>query len=294
MSAASTSKFCLMRLQVLVGFVATGYLTFCLVLIYYIYGCVEIRFLNSIDRGFLHHAKRVIKPRLTSKQALTLRRAVLMYSDQQLVTSIALLAGGFAQLNHGLDAYHWQILVYLVWFSSLTHLTTLTVLRQYFRDNSALRSWRIVFMLITVIMLGVALVPTGNPFWQTLMWNNKYDAMISIPVLCYYQPDAPSWAFYGLKGPTFNTTVSIVVLFVGYLTRLIKLSNKAAAFNKYWLRTAPGALWKNWMIECDNVDRSNSRYLLHKVRYIIMEVAYVCLHGWYEVYDSMLWEVSFQ
>lgn len=281
--------------QVLIGFVATGYLTLILVLTYYILGFVEVQFLNSIDRGFLRHVRRFIKPPSTTRFSSTLRKAVLMYSDQQLVTGIALLVGGFSQLQYGLDAYHWRILVYLVWFSSLTHLTTLTVLRQYFRDNPALRSWRAVFMLVTVIMLGVALVPTGNSIWSHRPPYSVDPRLAGIPVLCFYKPDAPSYAGHtGALGPISGMIVSVLVLFIGYLTRLIKLSRKATAFSKYWLRTAPGTTWKRWLAKCGRIDRSEKMHSLMKVVCIVMETAYVCLHGWYEVYDSMLWEVSFR
>ena len=216
-----------------------------------------------------------------------------MFSDQQLVTGIALLVGGFSQLRDGLDAYHWQILVYLVWFSSLTHLTTLTVLRQYFRDNSAIRLWRAVFMLIIVVMLGIALVPTGNSFWlpflPPLSNPNSSWILAGIPVKCYYTLDAPP---YGDYVPASSMVSSVLVLFFGYSTRLVKLSIRTAAFSKYWLRTAPRTTWKRWMAGCGCVDGLGAKSLLLKFLYMIMETVYVCLHGWYEVYDSMLWEVS--
>lgn len=278
-----------MYVQVLLGFVATGYLTLLLVLAYYILGFVEVQFLNSIDQGLLHHARRIIKSRPTARQAATLRRAVLMYSDQQLVTDIALLVGGFSELRYGLDVYHWQILVYLVWFSSVTHLTTLTVLRQYFRDNPAIRLWRAVFMLVTVMMLGVALVPTGNSSWLPY-----HQPAANIPALCYFKPDAPRYSVpQGAREPVSGMIVSVLVLFFGYLTRLVKLSSHAAALSKYWLRTAPGMTWKRWLAASyGSGDYSGTRHLRMKVAYVTMETAYICLHGWYEVYDSMLWEVS--
>lgn len=150
-------------------------------------------------------------------------------------------------------------------------------------------------MLVTVIMLGVALFPTGNSLWQSALLDSGYQALAGIPVLCYYEPNAPPYTpFRDVQGPASGMIVSVLVLFFGYLTRLVKLSSKAAAFSKYWLRTAPGTTWKRWLAKCGGVDRSGTMYLLTKVTYIIMETTYVCLHGWYEVYDSMLWEVSFR
>lgn len=52
-------------------------------------------------------------------------------SDLQILTGISILISGYAQLECGLSCYHWQVLVYLAWFSSLTHLSCLTLLRNY-------------------------------------------------------------------------------------------------------------------------------------------------------------------
>ncbi len=140
-------------------------MTFSLVFVYYALGCVDPQYLNNIDFRFIHLIRRFVKVRPSARRASTLRKAVLMFSDQQLVTGIALLVSGYAQLQYGIPAYHWQIIVYLAWFSSLTHLITLTLLRQYFRDNPAIRSWRAFFMFATVIMHGAALSPTGDSLW---------------------------------------------------------------------------------------------------------------------------------
>src|SRR5450756_2077760 len=60
--------------------------------------------------------------------------AILMFSDQQLVTGIGILVSGYTQLHCSLSIYHWQIIVYLAWFSSLTHMTTLTACLLYTSD----------------------------------------------------------------------------------------------------------------------------------------------------------------
>lgn len=91
--------------------------------------CVEEKFLNKVDRMFLTKASFLRPGESVPRLELALRRIVLMFSDQQVVTGIALLASGYAQLSSGISNYHWQMLVYLAWFSSLTHLSTLTVLR---------------------------------------------------------------------------------------------------------------------------------------------------------------------
>jgi hypothetical protein len=75
------------------------------------------------------------------------------------VTGIAILASGFSQVKCGLSTFHWQIVVYLAWFSSSTHLT---FLRRYTVKNRGFRALRILLMLALVTMLAVALIPTGG------------------------------------------------------------------------------------------------------------------------------------
>lgn len=81
---------------VLIGFLATAYFTFLFVIVYYLTGCVEEKFTNEIDKVVL--AKCSLRKYLKSvrRLELTLRRAILMFSDQQVVTGIALLSSGYA------------------------------------------------------------------------------------------------------------------------------------------------------------------------------------------------------
>lgn len=65
-------------------------------------------------------------------------------------------------LPSGLQAYHWQIIVYLAWFSCLTHLAALTVMRQELYKGRLMRSLRLIAMGLLVVMLVVALVVTTN------------------------------------------------------------------------------------------------------------------------------------
>ena len=90
--------------------------------------CVEKTYLNEMDQRLVAKLspRKYVKPLRQTER--TLHLAVLMFSDQQVVTGIGLLASADAQLNRGIQTYHWQMLVYLVWFSSLTHLTILTVI----------------------------------------------------------------------------------------------------------------------------------------------------------------------
>jgi hypothetical protein len=103
--------------------------------------------------------------KLDEKWFRALQNTLLVFSDQQVITSVAIMGSGFSQLSCSLSFYHWQNIVNLAWFSSVAHLTTLTTLRKYLRKNQGLRLWRLCGMIITAVMLVVGLVSTGfyNP-----------------------------------------------------------------------------------------------------------------------------------
>lgn len=228
----------------MIGFLVSCYLTLLLVCVYYFKGCIDDKTLNTFDKGLLRTLRRKCKCKPSVALEPTTRKAVLMFSDQQLVTGTALLASGYTQLSCGLSAYHWQIVVYLAWFSSLAHLTTLTALRQFFKDNPRLRLWRAILMLLTALMLVVALLPTGSWWWHIAP---------GVPAICYYKEMAPQGGFagslnYNSGNQMLSMLVSIFGLLIGISTRLIKLSSRATASTRSWLRTKPGNYLKNFRI----------------------------------------------
>jgi len=95
-------------------------------------------------------------------------------------------------------------------------------------------------MFVTVVMLGVALAPTGRSSWWPAFRFGGDFSLGGIPVLCYFEPDVPP---YGNQAQMRSMVVSILVLFFGYLSRF-KLSSKASSFTKKWLRIVPGTIWK--------------------------------------------------
>ena len=294
--------------KVLIGFLVTAYLTFAIVGIYYIIGYIPQDSLNSIDRGIIDTVWRKARSKPAKIWEPTLRTAVLMFSDQQLVTGIALLISGYAQLRCGLSVYHWQMIVYLSWFSSLTHLTTLTVLRQYFRENPVPRLWRAILMLLMVTMLMIALLPSGDIEWLggatsselVLLPSGEALQLVGIPLeaglpaLCYFRrlvARSPEEQFEFDPYQTLSMLISVMVLFSGYLTRLIKLSNKATAFTKFWIRTKPGRLLKNTLNDSIQRARRPNANKYWRLKHLILETAYVLLRACFDIYESTLWEV---
>ena len=258
-------------------------------------GCVREQDLNIVDEKFLRMIRRLAHFAPSPEWKKPLGKAVLMFSDQQIVTGIALLASGFSQLPTGLDAYHWQIVVYLAWFSSFTHLTTLTVLRSYFQHYPATRLWRVFFMLVTVTLLGVALLPTGNQFW--LKSHREGPITLGIPALCFFLSRNFNMSTFGLpvgdqgdQGPSM--TISILVLFFGYVTRMVKLWPKASGFTRSWLRTKPGNAIKRVLHASNHQSRQPKANIYWKLKRMVFEVIYIVILAHLVLWDSMLWEVS--
>ena len=61
----------------------------------------------------------------------------------------------------------------MAWFSSLTHLCALSFLRRYFHQNPAKRAWRVCLMILLLVLLVAAFLPTGyfnirkpTPYWK--------------------------------------------------------------------------------------------------------------------------------
>lgn len=136
----------------------------------------------------------------------SLKKCVLAMSDLQLATVIAILISGYSQLHCGLSCYHWNIVGQLAWFSSLTHLSCLTLLRNHLYNHPAERQWRLLFMFILIVMLITSMAPTGNYDWD----HNEIVNRPSQPdyAICYYsKPPARSSAAY-------LSMIALVLLFV--------------------------------------------------------------------------------
>lgn len=86
-------------------------------------------------------------------------------SDLQIVTGLSLLVSGLTQLRCGLSAYHWLFITYLAWFSTLTHLACLTLLRHYLSTRSPERGWRLFAMGFQALLLMIGICFTGNWTW---------------------------------------------------------------------------------------------------------------------------------
>ena len=278
---------------------ATAYFTVVLIILLYLLDYFEAPYLNKIDRGLATYVRRKLRLKRTDVWAPTIRKGIMMISDQQLITGIAILAGAYSQLRCGkISAYHWQLIVYLAWFSSLTHLTTLTVLRQYFREHPTIRAWRVGLMLIVALLLGVALLPTGRGDWN-YMDNDIFDggALMEqsnfaggVPALCAFRDLGPD-----KYEPTTTSTMamSLFVLFTSYTSRIVKLFPHTDAFAQKWLRTKPGGIMKRALDRIHKRGDSEGAVRVWRLAHLLLLSLYLIFRAMFDIFGSMLWEVCF-
>ena len=206
-----------------------------------------------------------------------------MYSDQQLITGLAILVSAYAQLAGDISSYHWQIMVYLTWFSSLTHLTTLTTLRHYFRQNTRVRNLRLGLMLLNIILLAIALIPTGDVEWTVRDFG-------SVPASCYFQRiGSPPMKALMPSGTVF--IVSLIILVFGSFTKAIRLSPRASSKALSQLRKRPSAFAHRRLEAAERRIGSGHSLWASKFSYTFWCVCYLILKAAFELYGSMLWKV---
>jgi hypothetical protein len=177
----------------------------------------DSRILRDCRRFFRRFIYRIF-PNFKARRPLTraqkekaLEKFILTLSDQQLVTGLAVLVGGFS--NHcSLSIFEFNVVIALAWFSSLTHLATLDVLREYFLDNAVVRTWRVIGMVIMLILLVAAQVL--SLFYQPS--NSTVPMQCLVPGFTEYAGPVSVLAIFAL-------TFTILYLVFSYENRIRRL-----------------------------------------------------------------------
>jgi hypothetical protein len=144
---------------------------------------------------------------------------MLIMSDLQLITGLAIMISGFAQLRCGLSTYHWQRTVHTAWFACVTHLCSLTFLRDHLRHNRIAQMWRVPCMVSLTTMIIYALTTTTQYDWVL-----GSDASLVTPfdqAICYLKP---SFDFKSQDSTRMShIAVSLVLLGFGTINRIRRL-----------------------------------------------------------------------
>lgn len=138
-------------------------------------------------------------------------------SDLQIVTGLSILISGFAQLWCGLSTYHWVVIVELAWFSSLTHLSCLTLLRQHLSSRGSERELRLFAMGLIAMLLVIGLGFTGNYSWMLNPAEHEHVPSMNSYAACYLQvPPGDGEAFLSM-------IFSVLLIALPFVSRIVKL-----------------------------------------------------------------------
>ena len=213
-------------------------------------------------------------------------------SDLQIVTGLSILISGYTQLPQGLSSFHWMVIVDLAWFSSLTHLACLTLLRNHLYNHSMQRIWRLLCMAVLVILLTVALSFTGGYDWTSSHRSNyiyKGTAFNVIrPAMCHPSSSTRSSVTY------YAMVFSILLVVFGFVARIIRL-HKAISVGVWGKSRAKLSIQARRLLSIafawsclGSSHKSLKRTLFYRPLLTTLFVAHLFLDGW----SSMFVEVS--
>lgn len=281
------------------AYAASAYITLLWAVLCYASGVLPLELLGRADKTLLKANSR----RAETRWAALFQRVTLILSDQQIITGIGILLAGFINLSSGLSAYHWQVLVYTAWMSSNVHLTTLSLLRGWFRDRPSLSHWRVVGMLVLLLMLLVALVPMTTDAWTVAALSNYPVAIgkqldwsvgpypgYGIPARCFW----PLTIEYAGRSISADACLSYVILILSYAWKVGQLHGHTAHRLKTWVRTKP----TEFLIRkaTDQLQKAQRGVVGSKITYRLILLVMVPFVAWFEFVETFvasLWLLTF-
>jgi hypothetical protein len=157
-------------------------------------------------------------------------------SDLQLLTGLAIIISGFAQLRCGLTRYHWQKIVDTAWFACVTHLCCLTFLRDHLLKNRIAQLWRVPGMMVLTTMIMYALTTTSQYEWMS---ETGWDYVTnSDQAICFLAPSF-DMEFSGFDSDR-KLRIILSILFLGFglinrLRRLYHAPNLVVTTVRHWV-----------------------------------------------------------
>jgi hypothetical protein len=222
---------------------------------------------------------------MSSRWAGVLQKAILLLSDSQIVTGLAMLVAGFIR-SCQLSLYHYQVIVYLAWMASSTHMTAITVLRSYLRRLRPVLNWRVVTMTVMFAMLVAALALTASTVMPSDL-NIGHGLFFDSPMSCAWNKEYMRW------WPP-DVVFSVCLISVGYLSRLSKLFISTSEFFRFWLRDRPSTWLKRTFDIADGSARRSknmgARFCWRTLATLILGI-YVDARSLYDLYESLLSEL---
>ena len=212
-----------------------------------------------------------------------LEKATIVFSDQQIITGIAIMTAGYANLDPGageqpaLSVYHWHILTYLAWMSSNVHLTTLSVLRGWLRQNKVLLWFRIGGMTVLLDLLISALVPTVSLYWAWAVQHHYDNHGLGIPARCF-------WRYAGRGGLNVDASFSLALLIGSYIWKVGQLFDTSRYKLRKWFRSS--AEWGLEMMAKSFLNKGTKMTFRDRASFRAIAVVYVPLMAVCEFVES--------
>ncbi|KAL2059757.1 hypothetical protein VTL71DRAFT_10141 [Oculimacula yallundae] len=213
---------------VLIAFISASSVTFIAIVLGYITYSIDPAQLNYVDSLVIPHIRWLLwmgtgdtistETKKLRVQAMT--HFILALSDQQLVTGLAILITGYAQ-RCSISGHHFKLIANLAWFSSTTHLSTLTVLQRYLIRHPLIKHIRVIGILAVLRLLLHAQFyvqgPVGDsePIQCTFEFRTAFPTILNSRTLLRAMNTYLSWL------------IVILFLFVAYTSRIIQLYSKA-------------------------------------------------------------------
>lgn len=269
------------------AFAISATITFIVVVVGYITRQLGTESFNTIDRGILSliHGRRRVNGKHESFKDWTelFDKTVLMLSDQQLVTGLAVLIAAIAQ-GCTINTYHFQICTFLAWVASNTHLLALTSLRPFLRARPSLLRWRLVGMFIMFAMLFSALVLNASMVWPAAYYSRQ---------LYYDSPARCAWNEEDMSKWEASIIFSLVLLCANYITRTLRLFDTSTTFVNKWFREKPGQLAMRLLDQVwQHAEQDGLRRLPWRILYSVLWAIYITVYAAMELYHSYLAEVA--
>lgn len=213
-------------------------------------------------------------------------------SDVQIITGISILVSGLAQLQCGISCYHWQVLFQLAWFSSLTHLSCLTLLQTRLYNRPSERVWRIFSMLLLVVFLVICLMPTANNYWSYSDASHSLPGLPSIRdyAICDFKPVAVD-----VTGAFGSMISSVSLLVIGFIIRIIKVHRSLSVLVNEQRRRKMSQLLRSDLRKIytgSNSDGPPQARLMYSLVYRPLLAAFLALRILADIWSSVFSEAS--
>jgi hypothetical protein len=151
-------------------------------------------------------------------------------------------------------------------------------------------------MIVVILMLSVALLPTGSIVWMDSIQEGYGGSPLSgfpvagYPAVCYFE-DLRNRGFAGAdQFPTL--VVSLFFLFTSYATRAIKLFENSSVFTRKILRSIPSHFLKRHLDGVEMLQERPRVKLFAFTYYRMLLALIVTLRAVFDLFESMIWEVK--